>query len=493
MLQAVPAAHNAALRQIQGVGSLAVAEQQVVTAAPTPRLCSRAASLSTPTAAAAIAAVGLAACAGTRAAQRRQQRRAQRQTIRRAHADGADGRFYANITGFPFPLGPLFARKTVRTQVGDGMWTFEQEQSLANIAVNVRMTVIRLEDGSLWVHNPIAPTEECVALMEELGMPVKYIVLGSTQYEHKIFVGPFSRRWPDAKIWVVNQQWSWPLDLPVALLGVFTAGELKDGATDLPWADEIEQKVFSPTQRLGTGVGLNYSAAECAFFHKRSKTLLCTDALIYVPEDPPAVLDEKELRYLGTDNNIVLQAVGLVNWRGSGELVREAGEAEVAAEAGGSESSRWPRKSEADLLKVGWQRDALLSIFFGPDGRSILEPQEAFGAVSGRWIVGPVCYALVYGGDLRREVLDWTNSICEWDFEQILPAHFAGPVAGKPDDVRRAFEVLEDNVEADQPAENPLPWPFPELGLSPEPVRYRAKDLQLLTDIRNVLRQVGVI
>ena len=31
--------------------------------------------------------------------------------------DGAGGRFYLNVTGFPFPLGPLFARQTVRCEV----------------------------------------------------------------------------------------------------------------------------------------------------------------------------------------------------------------------------------------------------------------------------------------------------------------------------------------------------------------------------------------
>ena len=34
---------------------------------------------------------------------------------------------YLNFTGFPFPLGPLFARRTVRTQVDERIWTFEQE------------------------------------------------------------------------------------------------------------------------------------------------------------------------------------------------------------------------------------------------------------------------------------------------------------------------------------------------------------------------------
>lgn len=30
---------------------------------------------------------------------------------------GSGGRFYLNVTGFPFPLGPLFARQTVRCEV----------------------------------------------------------------------------------------------------------------------------------------------------------------------------------------------------------------------------------------------------------------------------------------------------------------------------------------------------------------------------------------
>ncbi len=34
----------------------------------------------------------------------------------------------------------------VRTQVGDGMWTFEQEQKLANIAVNARETQLEIHD-----------------------------------------------------------------------------------------------------------------------------------------------------------------------------------------------------------------------------------------------------------------------------------------------------------------------------------------------------------
>ena len=102
-------------------------------------------------------------------------------------------RFYLNVTGFPFPLGPFFNRKTIRTELEkNSIWLFEQPQGLAlsNVTANVRMTVIRLEEtGGLWVHAPVAPTDECVQLLRELGMPVEHVVLPTFAYEHKCFMG----------------------------------------------------------------------------------------------------------------------------------------------------------------------------------------------------------------------------------------------------------------------------------------------------------------
>ena len=83
------------------------------------------------------------------------------------------------------------------------VWVFEQTQALENVYVYtpVRMTVIKLKSGGLWVHAPLAPTAECVRLVKELGAPVEYIVLPTFAYEHKAFVGPFSREFPKAKVW----------------------------------------------------------------------------------------------------------------------------------------------------------------------------------------------------------------------------------------------------------------------------------------------------
>lgn len=83
------------------------------------------------------------------------------------------------------PLQPGELRRTSRTDLGGGTWLFEQSLGVLDVLVNVRMTVLRLRDGSLFVHAPIAPTPECLRLLRELDAPVRYIVLPTSAVEHK--------------------------------------------------------------------------------------------------------------------------------------------------------------------------------------------------------------------------------------------------------------------------------------------------------------------
>lgn len=55
------------------------------------------------------------------------------------------------------------------------MWTFEQAQTFAGFrtSTNIRMTVIKLLSGVLWVHAPIAPTAECIRLMRVRGRKIQ--------------------------------------------------------------------------------------------------------------------------------------------------------------------------------------------------------------------------------------------------------------------------------------------------------------------------------
>ena len=82
-------------------------------------------------------------------------------------------RRYVNFTGFPFPLVPFLSRRTVLREVVKGkVWTLEQEQGIGfdlGVSTNVRCTIVKMRDGRLWVHDPVAPTVECLEMIERIG------------------------------------------------------------------------------------------------------------------------------------------------------------------------------------------------------------------------------------------------------------------------------------------------------------------------------------
>mmetsp|Transcript_36796 Transcript_36796/g.103812 ORF Transcript_36796/g.103812 Transcript_36796/m.103812 type:complete len:336 (+) Transcript_36796:161-1168(+) len=200
------------------------------------------------------------------------------------------------------PLQPYGIRKTVREEVvTERVWSFEQPHGAINIVINIRMTVVRLQAGGLWVHAPIAPTKECIELLRELEErygEVKFIVHPTYALEHKVHLGPFSRACPSAEIWVAPGQWSYPLNLPISLLGVFPRKVQIIGEHTAPWSDEFDSAILSLPLK---GVG---SFVEVSFHHKDTCTLLLTDLLICPTKDPPGVCrdDPSPLLLMQRDN-----------------------------------------------------------------------------------------------------------------------------------------------------------------------------------------------
>ena len=189
------------------------------------------------------------------------------------------------------PLYPYGKRRTIRQEVvKDTVWCFDQLQGIFYVVVPIRMTVIRLEGGGLLVYAPVAPTPECVRLVQELVAKhgdVKYIILPTVSgIEHKVFVGPFARRFPQAQVFVAANQWSFPLNLPLSWLGLpwGRTQVLPEDSSEAPFADLFDYEVLGPID-LGLG-----PFEEVAFFHKSSRTLLVTDSVVSVPEEPPAIV-----------------------------------------------------------------------------------------------------------------------------------------------------------------------------------------------------------
>ncbi|XP_015579008.1 uncharacterized protein LOC8258242 [Ricinus communis] len=329
--------------------------------------------------------------------------------------NSSSGRFYLNFTGFPFPLGPFLNRRTIRTEAVKGsIWLFEQEQALgfSSVSTNIRMTVIKLKSGGLWVHAPIAPTKDCIQLVKELGAPVEYIVLPTFAYEHKIFVGPFSRKFPRAQIWVAPRQWSWPLNLPLEFFGIFRSKTLKDEDLSTPWADEIEQKVLSSPE---VGIG---PYVEVAFYHKRSRTLLVTDAVIFVPRRPLECISKESL-LASAKNGLAVKLLSK-----------------------GKEVPQEPVVDNQMNRQKGWERMVLQILFLGPS--NLLEPNASFTQMSQKLIVSPIVKTLVFS-KVPEKVRDWIDRIVrDWRFKRIIPAHFAAPITAGRSDLLAAFAFLDD-------------------------------------------------
>ncbi|KAL3157286.1 hypothetical protein ABBQ38_001518 [Trebouxia sp. C0009 RCD-2024] len=396
-------------------------------------------------------------------------------------------RFHNSITGFPFPLGPFLQRRTIRKQVDKGrLWLFEQEQTLggSNVTTVIRMTVLKLNSGNLWVHAPVAPTRECVRLVKELGLPVEFIVLPTFAYEHKIFLGPFARAFPDAKVWIAPRQWSWPLPLPVQFFGIFpTGGTITEDDQELPWSDEIEHKIFiSAIGGASAGVG---PYVEVVFLHKQSKTLIVTDAVVCVPPSPPQVVRTANLLEAGSP------LPGLI--RGLSSLDDDRGFKDKFLDG----QMEQPAESEEAQVQLGWKRMALQILYFVPG--NLLNPELSFRALSERLVVSPVLQTLVYSKN-PEGARQWVDKVTsDWSFKRVIPAHFDAPVAAGPKDFRQAFQFLWDikdnvptqasSVEAQQ-QQNLLARLFSRKPQ--EPFRPPASDMRALNGLESVLTKAGV-
>jgi hypothetical protein len=185
------------------------------------------------------------------------------------------------------PLYPYGRRRTlVRELLPERLWAFEQLQGVWYVAVPIRMSVLRLEEGLL-LYAPVAPTAEVLEGLRELEGrygPVRSIVLPTASgLEHKLPVPAMARAFPAATVWVTARQWSYPLNLPPAWLG-FPPGRtrvlLEDG---VPHPDQLCWEALGP---LDLGLG---SFLEVACLDRASGALLVTDALVAIPPEPPPV------------------------------------------------------------------------------------------------------------------------------------------------------------------------------------------------------------
>jgi hypothetical protein len=151
--------------------------------------------------------------------------------------------------------------------VAQGVWVVDgpvvrMRYLWTSLPFTTRMTVVRLADGGLFLHSPIALTPELRTALAGLG-PVKHLV--SPNRIHYAYIADWARAFPDAIAWaspgVRDRARSQGIE-------VAFDRDLADAAPP-DWSDDMVQTVVRGSRVL----------EEVVFFHRRSRTLILADLI----------------------------------------------------------------------------------------------------------------------------------------------------------------------------------------------------------------------
>jgi hypothetical protein len=341
------------------------------------------------------------------------------------------------------PLGPYKKKKTVKeTIVPNKVWTLEQKFGILDVQVPLRMTVVKMSDGGLFVYDPIAATPECIDFVREIVAehgPVKHIAVGSVALEHKAYAGVFAQKFPGAQVWLQPGQYSFPVDLPDSFLGYpKDRTNIMPATIDLAPADW--QKDFD-LATLGPIISRDGAFGETVFFHKDTHTLLVTDTALQASEDIPKIYETDHAPLLFHARDTVTDIV----------------------------------QDTPETLRKGWRRIQLFGLYFMPSPIVIKDlkislderrpdinsdfagvyPWDWVGDEEASWrglagtsksggpLVAPILQVLL----LNRspvEILEFADKVAAWPIQRIIPAHLKNDLKFTGADYRKSFGFLEE-------------------------------------------------
>lgn len=152
------------------------------------------------------------------------------------------------------------------TKLAQDLWTAPRPLKFLGLEVGTRMTVVRLDDGGLFIHSPVALDEATKRDLDVLG-PVRFVV--APNRFHHLFAGDYFTAYPQARIFVAPGLPEKRTDLRFH--------EVLTGETPSGWAGEIDQVLVAGMPLIN----------EVVFFHRASRTLIVTDLAMNVREQSP--------------------------------------------------------------------------------------------------------------------------------------------------------------------------------------------------------------
>lgn len=152
-------------------------------------------------------------------------------------------------------------------EISEGLWVCDRAFSTLGVQSSLRMVVVRLESGDLFLHSPVALSDGLKQELKAIGQ-VRHVV--APNMAHHLFVSPYSDAFPDATLWGAPGLAEKKSALPLH--------RVLSEATDAPWSDELDHLVVAGIPRIN----------EVVFLHRASHSLILTDLAIHFPHSRQA-------------------------------------------------------------------------------------------------------------------------------------------------------------------------------------------------------------
>lgn len=144
-------------------------------------------------------------------------------------------------------------------KIDDDIWIYDGSTvSWYGMPYTTRMTIVRLQNGEIWIHSPEQIVDGLLAEIQTLG-EIKYLI--SPNKIHHLFIQDWIQLLPNA------MAFSAP-GLIEKRTDVTFYGELSDQPEN-QWNEDIDQLIFKGSKAMD----------EVVFFHKKSSTLILTDLI----------------------------------------------------------------------------------------------------------------------------------------------------------------------------------------------------------------------
>lgn len=161
--------------------------------------------------------------------------------------------------------------------IAENIWIVDgPEISFGGLAFSTRMTIIRLQNGDLFIHSPTPLGGSLKTAINALGT-VRHLV--SSNFIHYWWIGEWHGHYPDAI------RWASPKVRPrAAKHGISFDRDLGD-EPEVEWANEIDQLIVRGGRAM----------EEVEFFHRASNTLILTD---FIENFEPKRIHSRIMRFL---------------------------------------------------------------------------------------------------------------------------------------------------------------------------------------------------